>query len=84
MDAFLPGVPGWEAIYNDPAPWHFRFYGPTPVALVKGRERLYFERFWNDLAADRKRLYFTDWSPEGFAQVCAMDIADLVAAADRG
>jgi hypothetical protein len=36
------------------------------------------------LAADRKRLYFTDWSPEGFAQVCAMDIADLVAAADRG
>lgn len=55
MDAFLPGVEGWEAIYNDPAPWHFRFYGPTPVALVKGRERLYFERFWNDLAADRKR-----------------------------
>ena len=36
------------------------------------------------LAADRKRLYVTDWSPEGFAQVCAMDIADLVAAADRG
>ncbi len=39
MDAFLPGVPGWEAIYNDPNIWHFRFHGPTPEALVKGRER---------------------------------------------
>ena len=35
------------------------------------------------LAADRQRLYFTDWSPQGFAQVCAMDVADLVGAADR-
>ena len=53
MDAFLPGVPGWEAIYNNPAIWHFRFNGPTPEALVKGRERTYFEHFWNDFAADK-------------------------------
>src|SRR3989440_5440959 len=53
MDAFLPGVAGWEAIYNDPHVWHFRFHGPTPEALVKGRERTYFEYFWNDLAADK-------------------------------
>jgi pimeloyl-ACP methyl ester carboxylesterase len=52
MDAFLPGVAGWEAIYNDPAIWHFRFNGPTAEALVKGRERIYFEHFWNDFAAD--------------------------------
>jgi pimeloyl-ACP methyl ester carboxylesterase len=52
MDAFLPGVEGWEAIYNDPAIWHFRFNGPTPEALVKGRERVYFEHYWNDFAAD--------------------------------
>jgi pimeloyl-ACP methyl ester carboxylesterase len=55
MDAFLPGVPGWEAIYNDPHIWHFRFNGPTPEALVRGRERTYFEYFWNDLAADKNR-----------------------------
>lgn len=55
MDAFLPGVPGWEAIYNNPGIWHFRFNGPTPEALVQGRERLYFEYFWNDLAADKTR-----------------------------
>jgi pimeloyl-ACP methyl ester carboxylesterase len=53
MDAFLPGVQGWEAVYNDPHVWHFRFNGPTPEALVRGRERIYFDYFWNDLAADR-------------------------------
>ena len=55
MDAFLPGVEGWEAIYNHPAIWHFRFNGPTPEALVTGRERAYFEHFWNDFAADKTR-----------------------------
>lgn len=53
MDAFLPGVPGWEDVYNNPAIWHFRFNGPTPEALVKGRERIYFDYFWNDFAADK-------------------------------
>ncbi len=55
MDAFLPGVGDWEAVYNNPGIWHFRFYGPTPEALVKGRERIYFEHFWNDFAADKTR-----------------------------
>src|SRR3984957_751630 len=53
MDAFLPGVEGWEAVYNNPAIWHFRFNGPTPEALVRGRERTYFDYFWNDFAADK-------------------------------
>jgi len=53
MDAFLPGVAGWEPIYNDPGMWHFRFNGPTPEALVRGRERTYFEHYWNDFAADK-------------------------------
>jgi pimeloyl-ACP methyl ester carboxylesterase len=53
MDAFLPGVSGWEPIYNNPNIWHFRFNGPTPEALVQGRERTYFDYFWNDFAADK-------------------------------
>src|ERR1700739_1504562 len=53
MDAFLPGVAGWEAVYNNPGIWHFRFNGPTPEALVRGRERIYFDYFWNDFAADK-------------------------------
>lgn len=53
IDAFLPGVPGWEPIYDNPNYWHFRFNGPTPEALVQGRESTYFAYFWNDLAADK-------------------------------
>jgi pimeloyl-ACP methyl ester carboxylesterase len=53
MDAFLPGVAGWEDVYNNPGIWHFRFNGPTPEALVQGRERIYYEHFWNDFAADK-------------------------------
>lgn len=53
MDAFLPGVDGWEAVYNNPHIWHFRFNGPTPEVLVQGRERIYFDYFWNDFAADK-------------------------------
>lgn len=55
MDAFLLGVPGWEPIYNAPNIWHFRFNGEYPEALVKGRERIYFEYFWNVFAADKTR-----------------------------
>ena len=55
MDAFLPGIAGWEVAYNDPHMWHFRFNGPTPEALVRGREKTYFQYFWNDLAADKTR-----------------------------
>src|SRR5438105_6887270 len=43
MDAFLPGVPGWEAVYNNPASWHLRCNGPMPDELVRGRVRIYFE-----------------------------------------
>jgi pimeloyl-ACP methyl ester carboxylesterase len=53
MDAFLPGVAGWEGVYNSPDLWHFRFHGPTPAALVQGRERAYFDYYWNDFAADK-------------------------------
>jgi pimeloyl-ACP methyl ester carboxylesterase len=55
MDAFLPGVAGWQDVYNNPGIWHFRFNGPTPEALVRGRERIYFDFFWNDFAADKTR-----------------------------
>ncbi len=55
MDAFLPGVSGWEPIYNNPNLWHFRFHGPTPLALVAGRERIYFDYYWNEFAADKSR-----------------------------
>jgi len=55
MDAFLPGVGNWKDVWLLRDLWHFHFYGETPLALVKGRERIYFEHFWNDFAADRTK-----------------------------
>ena len=53
MDALLPGVGKWKDVWLLRDLWHFHFYGTTPLALVKGRERTYFEHFWNDFAADK-------------------------------
>ena len=55
MDAFLPGVGDWANVFLFGDKWHFHFYGKTPLALVDGRERIYFEHFWNDFAADPAR-----------------------------
>ncbi len=55
MDAFLPGVGDWESVWLLRDLWHFHFYGEVPLKLVAGRERIYFEHFWNDFAADPKR-----------------------------
>ncbi len=55
MDAFLPGIGNWKDVWLMRDLWHFHFYGEVPLALVKGRERTYFEHFWNDFAADPKR-----------------------------
>jgi pimeloyl-ACP methyl ester carboxylesterase len=54
MDAFLPGIGDWRDVWLMRDLWHFHFYGKTPLALVQGRERIYFEHFWNDFAADPK------------------------------
>jgi pimeloyl-ACP methyl ester carboxylesterase len=55
MDAFLPGIGNWKDVWLLRDLWHFHFYGRTPLALVKGRERIYFEHFWNDFAADETK-----------------------------
>lgn len=73
MDAFLPGIGEWTNVWLLRDLWHFHFYGETPLALVKGREREYFEHFWNDFAADAahsvseadRRLYAAAYAQEG-------------------
>lgn len=52
LDAFLPGIGDWQTVWLLRDLWHFHFYGETPLRLVAGRERDYFEHFWNDFAAD--------------------------------
>ena len=52
LDAFIPGIGDTTNLFLLKDLWHFHFYGPTPLALVQGRERIYFEHFWNDFAAN--------------------------------
>jgi pimeloyl-ACP methyl ester carboxylesterase len=49
-----PASANWKNVWLLRDLWHFHFHGTTPLALVKGRERTYFEHFWNDFAADPK------------------------------
>jgi pimeloyl-ACP methyl ester carboxylesterase len=56
IDAPLPGVGPWEQIVQDPAMWHFGFGGHDMERLVAGRERIYLDRFWNELSQDPKRF----------------------------
>jgi pimeloyl-ACP methyl ester carboxylesterase len=51
MDAPLPGIGPWDEIIRSPALWHFNFRGPDVERLVAGRERIYLDRFWNELSA---------------------------------
>ena len=55
MDAPLPGIGNWTNMLMLSDLWHFHFFGETPEKLVAGRERTYFEHFWNDFAADRTK-----------------------------
>lgn len=55
MDAFLPGVGDWKNVWLLRDLWHFHFHGETALQLVSGRERIYFEHFWNDFAAEARR-----------------------------
>jgi pimeloyl-ACP methyl ester carboxylesterase len=56
MDAPVPGVPPWDEIVRSPLLWHFDFGGPDAERLVRGRERIYLDRFWNEFAGTPSRI----------------------------
>jgi pimeloyl-ACP methyl ester carboxylesterase len=56
IDAPLPGIGDWDNIIRSPVLWHFNFRGPDEERLVQGRERIYLDRFWNELSADPKGI----------------------------
>lgn len=69
MDAPIPGVGPWDEILKNPLLWHFRFGGPDMERLVKGRERIYLDRFWNDFSADPR--HFAEAARRHYAQLYA-------------
>jgi pimeloyl-ACP methyl ester carboxylesterase len=56
MDAPLPGIGHWTDVLLDHRTWHFDFYGADEERLVAGRERLYLDRFYNELSADPRHI----------------------------
>ena len=56
IDAPLPGIGNWDQIKQSPLLWHFNFRGPDEERLVAGRERIYLDRFYNELSADPKKI----------------------------
>jgi pimeloyl-ACP methyl ester carboxylesterase len=56
IDAPLPGIGNWEEIKQSPLLWHFNFRGPDEERLVAGCERIYLDRFYNELSADPKSI----------------------------
>jgi pimeloyl-ACP methyl ester carboxylesterase len=56
IDAPLPGIGPWDEILKSPLLWHSNFRGPDVDRLVKGRERIYLDRFWNELSANPKAI----------------------------
>ncbi|MFJ9451578.1 alpha/beta fold hydrolase [Herbaspirillum sp. NPDC101397] len=70
MDAPVPGVGPWDEILKNPLLWHFRFGGPDMERLVKGRERIYLDRFWNEFSANPKN--FDEASRRHYAKFYAL------------
>lgn len=70
IDAPLPGVGPWEEVLKNPLLWHFRFGGPDMERLVKGRERIYLDRFWNEFSAVPG--HFDEASRRHYAKIYAM------------
>jgi pimeloyl-ACP methyl ester carboxylesterase len=56
IDAPLPGIGDWNQIKQSPLLWHFNFRGPDEERLVAGRERIYLDRFYDELSADPKKI----------------------------
>lgn len=56
IDAPLPGIGNWDEIKQSPLLWHFNFRGPDEERLVAGRERIYLDRFYDELSADPKSI----------------------------
>ncbi|TCS04581.1 alpha/beta hydrolase [Rhizobium sp. BK418] len=58
INTVLPGVQPWSKLIADPRIWHFAFHAvpDLPETLVAGRERAYFEFFFNVLAGNKAAL----------------------------
>ena len=74
LEAPIPGIGDiWEKVYTAPALWHFHYVNsPIALELVKGRERIFLEHFWQTLSPhpetfseDDREFYAKSYAQEG-------------------
>lgn len=67
LDTVIPGVPPWESVLANPYIWHFAFHSipDLPEALVHGRQRPYFDYFYDAISANPSAI--TDEARERYA-----------------
>ncbi|MGN8275493.1 alpha/beta fold hydrolase [Pseudomonas sp. SMV71] len=79
MDGFIPGIPGWEVPYNGnpqtglSSKWHFRFYGSTAEKMIRGKEKIYLDMFFDEfvyegnpkVSAEVRDVLVADYSRPG-------------------
>lgn len=58
MNTVLPGIAPWDAVLADPRIFHFAMHAipALPETLVAGRQRAYFEFFYNAMAGDASAI----------------------------
>jgi pimeloyl-ACP methyl ester carboxylesterase len=58
MDTVVPGVEPWTKVLANPYIWHFAFHRVPvlPETVVSGRERPYFDYFYDVLTPDPSRI----------------------------
>ena len=57
IDAPLPGIGQiWQDQLVNPKTWHFNFYGVDEERLVAGRERIFLDRFYDELSAHPEHI----------------------------
>ena len=62
MDGFVPGTPMFGTIMSSLGPWHFGFHSQVDlaVAMVTGRERAYFDYWYDSVMVDPTRMSDAD------------------------
>jgi len=73
LEAPIPGIGDiWQKVYTTPALWHFHFvFSPIALELVRGRERLFLEHFWQTLSPHPET--FAEADRRIYAKACAQE-----------
>ncbi|QMW05780.1 alpha/beta fold hydrolase [Spirosoma foliorum] len=58
MNVVVPGVDPWNLVKQNPHIWHFPFHSipDLPEALVMGKQRIYFDYFFNTISAKPDKI----------------------------